>query len=411
MACSPRAAVASDSYDYRAISLKVLQERLKAVDGSRVSSRDIRQMAGITRIEGYILDEANQDLVLFGEVEHHYPTLRLDDVVVALRNSWLKYADVKDGTYDYRAPYCSIEPDMTVVETLRTEGRQISDAAEADTVEEAVKKWQQYCTSPQTVIVKGIPFHSHFAAVLVKADYIMKKLAVGCDTIEIDEFSSLSDMTLEKAKRDFAIDGEVTLGSSIGNRFWFYPGVIRFLEHEGIVTIEECEVTLLTEESFLSKSGQIEGEGASSELAEGFSDRFTELYMDIAEERPVYIDFQNLFDILALSKCMKLKAPHEAVSLDMTCLLGSYRIARTSVNEQLPGGSMVKHFEEQIEQDGKRRTANVWIPFCGGVSMNMDVRAENFEWDESGKLARLRERIIKSRPEPGALFWSFTYWE
>ena len=40
--------------------------------------------------------------------------------------------------------------------------------------------------------------------------------------------------------------------------------------------------------------------------------------IDIAEARPVYIDFQNLFDILALSKCMKLKAPHEAVSLDLS---------------------------------------------------------------------------------------------
>ena len=210
---APCAGTASDSYEYRAISLKVLQERLKESHGSGVSSSDIQQMTGITRITGYVVDEDNQDLVLFGEVEQDYPPLQLDDIVVALRNSWLKYADVEDDTYIYRAPYCSIEPDMKVVEALRNEGKKISNVSEAGRVEQAIKNWQQYCTSPQSVIVKGIPFHSHFAAVLVKADYIMKKLAVGCDTIDIEEFASLSDMTLEKAKMDFKVDGKLTLGT------------------------------------------------------------------------------------------------------------------------------------------------------------------------------------------------------
>jgi hypothetical protein len=389
---------------YRALSLKVLQSHLK----SGAATRDVQSLAGLTSIVGYVLDEANQDVVIFGEVNSDRPVLPLDDLMVAMRNSWMRYTRGRDGGQVYLAPYCSIEPDLRSVEGLNKSRQQISNAPDSGSVEPAIKQWQQYCATPQRVVVKGIPFYSHFASVLVKSDYLMKKLAVGCETIELSDFVPLSEMALQKLQADFSAEGRLTSGSSIGNRFWFYPDDTEFLEHDGIVTLDVCKVTLLTEESFLDRSGQIKGEGKASEAAESFAERFTRQYMDIASVKPVYFEFQNLFDIFALSKGMKFKAHPEAVSLDLGYLLDKGTVSRTTVEEHLPGGSTVKYFEQPVERAGKRQTAKVWIPFCGGVMMNIEVGDRNFRRDHSGKLVLLRQRLLESRPGADALFWSFT---
>lgn len=399
----------TEPYDYRAVSLSILQEKLNASHGKGTYAKELLRLTGLTRVIGYIVDEANNDLILFGEIERGLPSLYLDDLVIALRNIWLKYAELKGDTHYYLAPYCSIEPDFRAVESLKDIGRQIFEGSSSSSVERAIKKWGELCRWPQSVRIMGIPHNSHFASVIVKADYDMKRLAIGCDSVDIPEFSSLSDMTLEKAQRDFIDGGATSLGSSIGNRFWFYPGEINFLEDEGIITIEECQIVLLTEESYLSKSGKIVGEGKTSEIAESFAERFTSMYADLAEEKPVYIEFENLFNIFGLSKCIKFKSSHEEAKIDLGYLLDKCHVTRTTVKKYLPGQSNVEKFERSSEIQGGRQTRKVWIPFCGGVAMNIKVGKKNFRWDKTGKLSRLRKKALKARPSPKTLFWNFRY--
>jgi hypothetical protein len=234
----------------------------------------------------------------------------------------------------------------------------------------------------------------------------MKRLAIGCDSLDISGLASLSDMTLKKAQSDFIEKGTLlSSDSSIGNRFWFYPGEILFLEHEDIIVIEECQTVLLTEESYLSKSGKIAGEGKVSETAESFAKSFTAMYAELAEQRPIYIEFENLFHILAMSKSLKFKSTDEATGSWLGYLLDQYPISRTSVSEHLPGESSVKQFETR----GDRQIAKVWIPFCGGVAMNIELSDKNFMRDTTGKLSRLRNSVLKARPGPEALYWDFHY--
>ena len=393
---------------YRAISLSVLQEKLKDAHGDSAYPKEFLRLTGMTRVIGYIVDGANRDLILFGEIEAGIPPLYLDDFVVALRNTWLKYADLKDNLYYYLAPYCSIEPDLNAVENLKNIGSRISEGSDSQSVEQAIEEWRQTCGSPQSVQIKGIPFNSHFASVLVKADYDMKRLAVGSDSTNISGFASLSDMTLEKAEHDLVQKGSVSIDSSIGNRFWFYPGEVLFLEHEGIIEIDVCRIDLLSGKSYLSKSGKIAGEGKTSELAEAFARRFTAKYADLADERPIYIEFENLFHILALSKGIKFKSSPEKAAIDLGFLLDQYRVSGTSMGKHLPGVPNVKKFDHRVGNQGNSQIAKVWIPFCGGVSMNMKVDRKNFKWDNTGKLSRLRDEALSARPGPDALFWDFS---
>lgn len=388
---------------YRAVSLKILQERLKAAQGRGSYPRELIQLSGLTRISGYIIDGDNQDVLLFGEIEEEFPTLNLDDFVVALRNTYLKYAELKGDTYYYKAPYVSIEPDLQMTNSLRDIGREIFEGSSTESVEYAVERWQELCRSPQSVVIKGIPFHSHFAEVLINADYDMKRLAVGCDDPPISGFTSLADMTLEKVRKDFAKKGTVSFDSSIGNRFWFYPGKILFVEDEGIIQIETVQIVLLTEESYLGRTGQIAGQGKTSKTAEAFASRFTSMYNQLADEMSIYLEFENLFNVFALSKALKYKSSPKKATLDMKYLLDKYTISRNSMNKRLPGKPNVKEFKHRA---GNQKT-RVWIPFCGGVNMDFRLGGRNFRRDKTGHLSRLKRAALDARPKPEALAWDF----
>ncbi|MCJ7645575.1 hypothetical protein MUO65_01510 [bacterium] len=82
----------------RVLSLKVLQERLKSCTPKGNCPDDVLKLCGLTRIEGYILDEPNNDLILFGEVDTKSPPLHTENLIIALRNTWLKYAELKGNT-------------------------------------------------------------------------------------------------------------------------------------------------------------------------------------------------------------------------------------------------------------------------------------------------------------------------
>ena len=112
----------------RAVSLKVLQKRLSAFHERNSYPKEILRFGGIKTISGYIVDKANQDLIIFGKHESNLPSLYLDDFVIALRNAWLKYASLKGNTYYYSEPGCSIDPDPEMHEALQNIKRQIHEA-------------------------------------------------------------------------------------------------------------------------------------------------------------------------------------------------------------------------------------------------------------------------------------------
>jgi len=392
---------------YRAVSLKVLENRLKSSSGKGRYTGEILRLAGLESIDGYILDEANQDIVLMGQVEAGWPPLYLEDFVVALRNSWLKYGDLKDGTYYYKAPGCFIEPDPQVLKRLQKLGNDISEGSDSYRIEAAIKKWRPACRSLQSIRVTGIPFHTHFARVLVTADYDMKSLVMGAYEIGISGFKSLSDITLDKMQRNFSKGETISLRSSIRNRFWFYPGENLYLEQDGIVMIKECPVDLLTEEGYLGKSGSLSGKEKPDELAETFAERFTEMYPELAERKPIYTELDNLFRFVALSKILRFKSAHESSGLDLVQLLDRFQVSRTSVSSRVPGSPNIKKIEYFQDTPKGHETTKVYLAFCGGVVIDINISEGNFVWDKTGDLAELKNIVLGARPGPDALYWDY----
>lgn len=389
----------------RAVSLKVLQERVKPCVAKGKCPENILELCGLKKICGFVIDEKNRDLVLVGKVDATSPPLYLEDFVIALRNGWWKYAPLRGNTYYYSAPGCSIDPNPETIQRLQRVGsRVLSGSGE---MENTLQKWHTICGESQTVRVLGIPFDTNFAKITVDADYYMKRLVNGSVSLGIEGFESLTDMTLYKAREDVIQGRPISTPLSCLNRFWFFPGENRYVEDKGVVLIKRCQVKLLTEEEFLTKTGKVAGSGRANPLALTFSEKFTAKYKQISQTKPIYTELESLFRFVALAKVMRHKdAPSEA-GVNFDYLLNRYPVRRTHVNRTLPGLSHVKGFEHRRDFPGGYQIARLSLPSCGGVSIDIRISKANFVRDKRGELSQLREVVLKARPSPDALSWDF----
>ncbi len=380
----------------RAVSMAAVQERLKACETPSEYPPDIPHFANLTSIIGCTVDYENHDLVIVGEVDQNLPPLHLEDFVIALRCAWGKYGD-----YDH--PLCSIDPDPGVFQQLQDLAREILSSSTPEEVEDRLQEWDQICQRRQKVRVEGIPFHSHFAQIMVKADYDMKSIVDGSDSLAISGFTSLTDITLERVREDIVQNKQPSIPLLMMNRFWFCPGENQYDEDEGMVLISECPVKLLTEEMYLSKAG-LTDKGQKSPLAQEFAENFTANYKRIVSERPIYGELENLFSLLALANTIKYKSDETTGQLDLSYLLNEFPITHTSVDSFLSGRSNVKRFRHRSYYGNRYEEAYFWLPSCGGVDMAIPTGPELFR---SKDLATFRSRLLNSRPSADAIYWDY----
>lgn len=395
-------------FEGKAISLRILQEKLRNSQSKRSLTKEIFQQVGITKFIGYVVDEPNRDLILIGQCAPALPYIYLDDFIIALRNIWNKYAPLRGNTYYSSYPGCSIDPEPNVLQGLEVLAQDIIGGSYREKIEEGIQKWHSICRSAQKVRVEGIPFDTHFARVMVKADYDMKNLVDGADSLDIPGFKSLMDMTLEIAQENIIRGGSLSIPISSMNRFWFCPGENQYVEDKGVVILKKCQVILLTEEEHLSRRGKVIGKERPNRLAQSFADSFSALYTEVAKQRPIYSELEALFRFVALAKIIKYKSPHKLASLDLGYLFEEHKISATHVSRLLPGRSNVKKFQHRKDFSSGYQLSQLWIPSCGGVGINIQVNERNFIKDTEGVLLKLKENILIARPSSGTLSWNFS---
>ena len=374
--------------EVRAVSLAELQKRLSACMPSRNCPRELLELGGIKLLRGIVIDSEAKDLILYGETDPRLPPIFVEDFVVALRNSRLKYAPLRGNTYIYSFPGCSIDPNPSVLQRLQIIGDQIG--ARAEEIERNLEEWKRVCAEPQKVRVEGIPFNTRFGGVMVEADYLMKDIVNGSEEVEIPGFVSMLNMAADRAS-----SGASSASLSTMNRFWFFPGETEFVEGDGIIQIRRCRVSLLTEEEFLAGSGQVIGSGRSSPLAATFSAQFSAFYEELADQRPIYADLQNLFRFFALAQAIRSKSGQTRI-LDLTYFLEEFPVESVPVVKELPGKSALLK--------GGNQFFRFWLPACGGVSMALPLDDLSFQRFDDESLSDLRQRVLHGR-QSSSLSW------
>ncbi len=218
----------------------------------------LRHPGGIHRIYGFIVDSQRDDLIVLGSAEGPGEAIDLDDLIVGFR------AVLKDGV----APLCSLEPPP-------------GDFG-----------------GPQRSIVGGVARNSHFARVMLDADYKLKTMLFSAEPLH--GFRSIKDIVTDQLA-----SGHISNWTA---RFWFTPlqpgeGEIR-LSADDRAGLFNAGVQVLTED-LSNKEGVLVGTGSQSGVMREVTGQFTRQFDRLEQEAPIVAQLHGLFDIVMLANVLK----------------------------------------------------------------------------------------------------------
>ncbi len=294
----------------RKISLVRLEQALqRRREAGQAPDETMRHLAGLQYVRFAFLYPDSHDIVLAGEAEAWVddglgrsigvstgrPVVRLDDLATALR------AFASDDGAKASFIGCTIDPTaegLARIQTLRAEmPRSIPDAARQTFAAELDRRTRD-SLGRATVRVFGIAPESHAAAVLVEADYRMKRIAIG----------------IEPSPVPLANYVERATGAGSGLvRYWFVPDYQRLQTDAARQSLEVLGrgVRLQTEQWTIAADGSIQAPptGATSAkvdpAAHGFCDDFTKRYDDIAARSPAFAELRTVVDLLVTAAFMR----------------------------------------------------------------------------------------------------------
>ncbi|MFN9437999.1 MAG: DUF1598 domain-containing protein [Planctomycetota bacterium] len=278
----------------RKVSLNRLERYVaEALDRNERLDEEVLGLAGLTRIEYIFLMPDTNDIVIAGPAEKILLTpdnrwvgmktgksvLQLKDLVVALR----AYAPENGGTTSIG---CSIDPTPEGLKRMQRYRDQFEGQASSLNPSIYASNMRQ-ALGYQKVTIRGVPSDTHFAQVLVEADYRMKLIGIG-----------LEDPVIQLKSWIQRSSGS---GSTESLQRWFFEA-----DYSKVATNEEGTalhlqgqgVKLSGEREFVSKNGQRTRSGSQGDTASrGFTQEFTQKFENLGEVIPVFGELRNLFDM------------------------------------------------------------------------------------------------------------------
>jgi hypothetical protein len=278
----------------------------------------LQNLAGLTRVEYVFLYPERGDIVLAGPAEgwriddagnivgrtSGQALLQLDDLIVALRSA--KAAAVDRGIS------CSIDPTEEGLQRLKPllHGRSLNEATVAR-LEQAL--------GPQQITVTGVPAGSHFARVLVAADFLMKRLGMGFEPSPVDGMPSYLKL----------LGGRSASPKSAMPRWWMAPHYEPLLKDaDGLAwQLRGSGVQTLTEDGYLASSGSVTKSGREDLLAKKWADTMTSNYAALANTLPAFAELRNCMDLAVIAALFVKEDLPARANCDLSLLLDEKRIA------------------------------------------------------------------------------------
>ncbi|MFP6602742.1 MAG: DUF1598 domain-containing protein [Pirellulaceae bacterium] len=287
----------------RMISLRGLEEALEASirNNQGALPDELRYMAGLQRIEYVFVVPERNDIVLAGPGEGWRvddqgnivgittgrPVLRLDDFMAALR-----------AVQEARRGGISVSIDPTEkgyqqLQTLLTEQRRSRRTPQLATLEPAMRK----AFGNQQIKILGVPTTSHFARVMVAADYKMKRLAMKLDPSPVKGLTSFVDMV--KNARNIAPD--------VNPRWWLacnYEPLVRS-EDSLAWQLRGPGVKAMTEDEFVDDNGRVRSDGSKNPMAQKWADQLTKHYDELSKKDIVFGELRNIMDMCVIAALLE----------------------------------------------------------------------------------------------------------
>jgi tetratricopeptide (TPR) repeat protein len=287
------------------VSFKAVVEAARDAPWEKLPE-EVRFPGGLKRVHALVIAPERDDVLVIGSRDGPGEPIRLDDWSVAI-----------ECVLKGESPFCSLEPDVMP-------------------------------GGDQRAVVQGVPFDSHFALVMLEADYAMKRIILGAglprERAPPETLSSLLDASPD-ASFDLA-------------RFWFTPvplgaGAIP-TSRDGRAFVFDALVRVLTED-MARQGAALVGLGRQSGVADRAARSFSKELPRLEQEVPSFRELQSLFDVVLAASLLRARAA------DLPVLTALAKLPRASVAVPRTYPAIVTV------------TERAGIPLAGGVQMRETI--------------------------------------
>ena len=367
----------------RKVSLTRLARLTKqAIDEGHGPTEAMQHLAGLTRIQYVFYYPETKDIVIAGPAEGWVdtgagrilgvhtgqPVMELQDLIVALRA-------FPPGEKTNPLVYCSIDatPEglQRMQQFLSSVGRQIQRGDERFIVEGLRES-----LGLQMITLGGISTKTHFAQVMVEADYRMKLIGIGLERPPARIRSYLSLASFASIARNAMC------------RWWFVPDYqrIRMSADGNAAEFVGNGVKLVGEDELVARDGSRVQSGTQNRASRRFTQSFTDQYAQVAKNAPVYGQLRNCVDMLVAAAFLQQHDLYGKAGWDLSVLGDEsiYPVETYNAPQQVASA---------VNSMWKGR--HLATPVGGGVQIQAKqaLSAENLLTDEKGKLDSAREAV------------------
>jgi hypothetical protein len=375
----------------RKVSLTRLEAALKAaIDAGRDADDELQCLAGLTRVQFVFCypaeGEKPGDIILAGPAEpwardaagraiglvSGRPVLQLEDLAVALR---AYPPDKRDRPF----LGCTIDPPAEGLARLVEFQRSIPHSVREDqraAATASIAKGTAEALGNAEIRVFGVSPRTHFAHVLIEADYRMKRIGIGVEPPPVKMATFLSALQSPQ---------QGTL-----QRWWFTPDYqcVRLSDDKLAAELVGEGVQLLAEDKLIGDDGSLAAAGTKpNQASELFTLGFTRKYPEISAASPVYAQLRCVIDLAITAALIRRHEYYGKTGWTAATLRDekSYPLERLPEPKRVPCVS-------NVVWKGSR----LFAPAGGGVSIRPDeaLTLDNLLPDENGAVRLARAQIV-----------------
>jgi hypothetical protein len=373
----------------RKISLKHLEEAIAEKQG--VLSAEMRNLAGLLRVRYVFFYPDSRDIVLAGPAEgwrtdaygrdvgiqSGRPVVRLEDLVVALRCFAPDAAPTK-------LVGCSIDPTQEGLAATRRFLESVHPRAPADV--QNIVDGLRTNLGMETISVFGVSPKTHFAQVLVEADYRMKLIGIGLEKPPVRLASYVDRASPARGSRNLQVR-------------WFFTPDYQCVRTTGDGLAMELVgdgVKVVGEDEMVAASGQRQASGSVDQASHAFVAAFTKVYSELADKSPVYAELRNLIDLIVASAYIRDQDLYGKAGWKMP-VFGDDKL--------LPVETFNAPKQVPATVNAVWKGATAFTPFGGvQIAAQTALAPENRLSDDDGKVAKLRRQTKIELPK-GQWWW------
>ena len=372
----------------RKVALSRLEaEVAKAAATGRGIPDELAKLAGMTRVQYvfiYPADGSGQDsgpgeVVLAGPAEPWVtdatgrvvgaasgtPTVLLEDLATAIRA--FPPGQPTDHTIG-----CSIDPTQEGLAAMQAYLRKLGRVNPKASASDIVHGMRE-SLGPQRIRVDGVSAASHFAQVMVEADYRMKLIGIGLEKPPV-KMNSWIELTSAGGVAANALQ-----------RWYFMPDYqcIRTSEDDLAIELVGRGVKLVGADEAVLPDGRRMTADRADRSSKTFTDTFTRKYPEIAARNPVYAQLRTLIDLAVLAAYLQEHDAYGRTQWDAAAL----RDEQICTVERFQPPAVVEPAINAVWRGSRLLT-----PIGGGVTLQprMALDSPNLLMDEKGTVAAAR---------------------